>query len=193
MTRTRMTGVVVAAVGAVALIAGLVGTAASGSGHASGSFAWFKPASAPAGWTVARAVGGAALAYPPRWVPIKTDPGTVSAALLAGGSQIAAYLNATPQNGAETRANWRTFRPQHNREEGDRRVRLLAAAGNLPFRSGPGSCVIDSYVTSRAGYREIACLVSGSGSSAVVVAAAPSALWSQQADTLERAVSSFQA
>lgn len=40
-------------------------------------------------------------------------------------------------------------------------------------------------------YHEIACLVSGRGSSAVVVAAAPTALWDQQAGTLERAVSSF--
>jgi hypothetical protein len=33
--------------------------------------------------------------------------------------------------------------------------------------------------------------VSGRGSSAVVVAAAPTALWDQQASTLQRAVSSF--
>jgi hypothetical protein len=51
--------------------------------------------------------------------------------------------------------------------------------------------VIDTYTTSKASYREIACLVSGPGSSAVVVAAAPSALWNQQAATLQRAVSSF--
>jgi hypothetical protein len=51
--------------------------------------------------------------------------------------------------------------------------------------------VIDTYTTSKASYREIACLVSGPGSSAVVVAAAPTALWNQQAATLQRAVSSF--
>jgi hypothetical protein len=35
--------------------------------------------------------------------------------------------------------------------------------------------------------------VSSGGSSAVVIAAAPTALWNQQARTLERAVSSFAA
>jgi hypothetical protein len=124
-------------------------------------------------------------------MPIKTDPGTVSAALLAGGGRINAYLNATPKSGAETLMNWSQFRPQHNREEGDQHVRLLAATTNVSFHSGRGSCVIDSYTTSKAAYREIACLVSGARSSAVVVAAAPTILWSQQAATLERAVSSF--
>jgi hypothetical protein len=51
--------------------------------------------------------------------------------------------------------------------------------------------VIDTYTTSKATYREIACFISDLRSSAVVVAAAPTALWTQQADTLERAVSSF--
>ena len=51
--------------------------------------------------------------------------------------------------------------------------------------------MIDNYTTSKASYHEIACLVSGPGSSAVVVAAAPIPLWDQQAATLQRAVSSF--
>jgi hypothetical protein len=51
--------------------------------------------------------------------------------------------------------------------------------------------VIDTYTTSKASYREIACLVSGPGSSAVVVAAAPTPMWARQAATLERAISSF--
>jgi len=70
-------------------------------------------------------------------------------------------------------------------------VRLIASAQDLSFRSGRGSCVIDDYTTSKATYREIACLASGPGSSAVVVAAAPIGLWHQQAAILERAVSSF--
>ena len=70
-------------------------------------------------------------------------------------------------------------------------VRVIASSSDLTFRSGRGSCVIDDYTTSKATYREIACLVSGAKSSAVVVAAAPSALWDRQAATLERAVSSF--
>jgi hypothetical protein len=70
-------------------------------------------------------------------------------------------------------------------------VRLVSATTEARFRSGRAACVTDTYTTSKASYREIACLVSGPGSSAVVVAAAPTALWDQQAAKLQRAVSSF--
>jgi hypothetical protein len=112
-------------------------------------------------------------------------------ALLDGGGRIEGYLNATPEQGAETLANWSRFRPEHNLDEGGRSVHVIASANQLSFRSGPGSCVIDEYTTSKATYREIACLVSGPRSSAVVVAAAPITLWGRQAARLERAVSSF--
>jgi hypothetical protein len=191
MRRTRVTvGLVVVAVGAALLLA-LAGCGGSGHGRASGPFGWLRPASAPSGWNVARTQGGAVLAYPPGWTPIKTDRGTASVALLAGGERIDGYLNATPRQGTETLADWSRFRPQHNEGEGDRDVRVVAATTDGRFRSGRGACVIDTYTTSKASYREIACLVSGRGSSAVVVAAAPTALWDQQAGTLERAVSSF--
>ena len=176
---------------AVLLIVALAGCGGSGRGRASGPFGWLRPASTPTGWNVARTQGGAMLAYPPGWTPIKTDPGTASVALLGGGGRINGYLNATPRQGNETLADWRRFRPRHNQDEGDRVVRLVAATTTARFRSGRGACVIDTYTTTKASYREIACLVSGRGSSAVVVAAAPSALWNQQAGTLERAVSSF--
>ena len=100
-------------------------------------------------------------------------------------------MTIAPIHRSVTSWNWRQFRPQHNREEGDRSVRLVAATTGVSFRSGRGSCVIDSYTTSKANYREIACLVSGASSSAVVVAAAPNVLFNQQTATLERAVSSF--
>jgi hypothetical protein len=131
------------------------------------------------------------LAYPPGWAPIKTDPGTASVALLGGGDRIEGFLNATPRQGTETLADWSRFRRRHNRDEGDRSVRLVAATTDARFRSGRGACVIDTYTTSKASYREISCLVSGPNSSAVVVAAAPTALWEQQAATLQRAISSF--
>jgi hypothetical protein len=70
-------------------------------------------------------------------------------------------------------------------------VNLIASSTGLAFRSGRGSCVIDDYTTSKATYGEIACLVSGPSSSAVVVAAAPVDSWDQQAASLEQAVSSF--
>jgi hypothetical protein len=163
----------------------------SSHGRASGAFAWLRPARPPAHWKVARIPDGARLAYPPGWRPIATDPGTATVALLRDGHRIDSYLNVTPEQGTETLANWSHFRPKHNLGEGDRRERVNASATDLRFRTGRGSCVIDTYTTSVATYREIACLVSGPRSTAVVVAAAPRAIWSQQAATLQRAVSSF--
>jgi hypothetical protein len=51
--------------------------------------------------------------------------------------------------------------------------------------------VIDSYRTTRTRYREIACLVAGARTSSVIVGAAPSRTWAQQAETIERAISSL--
>jgi hypothetical protein len=194
MTRTRATvGLVALAVAAVLLFAGVGvgGGGQSGHRHASGPFAWLHPAPPPAGWNAARTTRGGTLAYPPGWKPIKTDPGTASVALLGRGGRIDGFLNATPKQGSETLANWSRFRPAHNREEGDRNVHLVASARDLKFRGGRGSCVIDIYTTSKASYREIACLVAGRRSPAVIVAAAPVELWTRHAATLRRAVSSF--
>jgi hypothetical protein len=154
-------------------------------------FAWLRPASAPVGWHIAHTPGGAALAYPPGWNAIETDPGTASVALRGNGGRIDGYLNVTPKQGAETLANWSRFRLQKNRAEGAWNVRLLAATSAARFRSGRGSCVIDLYTTSLTTYEEIACLVSGPGSSDVVVAAAPVRLWPERSAVLERAVSSL--
>jgi len=184
---------------AVAIVIGLVVAACASSLRAdrhssrhdpeSQAFSWLHPAPPPPGWNVARSTGGA-LAYPPGWTPIKTDPGTASVALLGSAGAIDAYLNLTPRQGKETLANWSHFRPAHNKGEGNKDVRVIASSTNLNFRSGHGSCVIDDYTTSKARYREIACLVAGPTSSTVIVAAATTALWDQQAVTLERAVSS---
>jgi hypothetical protein len=192
-TTTRMrapAGLVAVAVAAVVLIVG-VGGGQSGHRRASAPFAWLQPSPPPIGWIVARTAGAATLAYPPGWRPIKTDPATASAALLGGGGRIDGYLNVTPKQGAETLANWSRFRPAHNRREGDQGVRLIASSSGLVFHGGRGACVIDTYTTSARAYREIACLVSGRRSSAVVVAAAPIELWDHQAATLKRAVSTF--
>ena len=179
----------------VAIVATLLTVGLAGGGKSShrshaGPFAWLHPAPPPAGWNVARSRGGA-LAYPVGWTRVKTDRGTASVARLGAGGRIDGYLNATPKQGPETLANWSRFRPGHNLREGDRKERLLASSDNLAFRSGRGACVIDDYTTSKATYREIACLVSAPRTSAVVVAAAPRRLWSRQAATLKRSVSSF--
>src|SRR5436305_11471180 len=156
------------------------------------AFRWLHPAPPPRGWKLARLPSGAAtFAYPRTWRPIRTDPGTASVALLGHAGGIRGYLNLTPRQGTETLANWPSFRIHHLADEGSTDVRLIARAHGLRFRSGRGSCVIDSYRTSRARYREIACLVAGNRTSSVVVGAAPSKTWAQQAETIELAIASF--
>lgn len=182
---------------AAAALAATLGVVALAGGHqpptahAPQAFAWLRPAPAPSGWHVGATRLGARLAYPASWRAIQTDRGTVSAAPAGPGGSFAGYLNATPLGGDETLANWSRFRVAHVAEEGARRVQLEATATGLRFRAGHGSCVIDSYSTSRARFREIACIVAGAHATTVVVAAAPESGWSQQAAVLERAVTSF--
>jgi hypothetical protein len=185
-------------VAAALVIAGCGGTgphSAGGGGAAhrsAGAFAWLSPAAPPAGWTLARLPSGrAALAYPPGWQAIHSDPGTVSAALLGPNGRIRGYLNATPRQGRETLADWAHFRTAHNRDEGDFGLVSEAAARGLRFRTGSGSCVIDRYATVSAHYREIACLVRGPRASTVVVGAALPQDWARLAPQLERSISSF--
>jgi hypothetical protein len=153
------------------------------------AFRWLHPRPPPPGWKLAQLPTGAAtFAYPRTWRPIRTDPGTASVALLGHGRSIRGYLNLTPRQGAETLANWPSFRIEHLGDESSTDVRLIASAHGLSFRSGHGTCVIDSYRTTRALYREIACLVAGAHTSSVIVGAAPSKTWAQQAETIERAI-----
>jgi hypothetical protein len=156
------------------------------------AFAWLHPSPPPSAWPLAHLIGTTTLAYPPGWHRIHSDPGTVSAALVDRHSGLVVdYVNATPQQGEETLQNWATFRPDHNREEGDSHVQVLAAGRGLQFRNGEGSCVIDRYRTPRTSYQEIACLVRGSRGTSVIVASTLAARWHQTAAELERSVSSF--
>jgi hypothetical protein len=193
--RLAFLGLALAAALAFAGCGGAGSKPVAGTGPAAGSsgaFAWLSPAAPPGGWTVAHLPSGrAALAYPPGWHAIRTDPGTVSAALMGKHRLIRGYLNATPRQGAESLANWAHFRTAHNRHEGDFGLVTEAAATGLRFRSGNGSCVIDSYATSSAHYREIACLVRGSRASTVVVGAALPRDWARLAPQIERAISTF--
>jgi hypothetical protein len=179
----------------IAAMLGVWGGVADGSASVNAqtpAFRWLHRQHPPRGWKLARLPsGGATFAYPSTWRPIRTDPGTASVALIGNAGSIRGYLNATPRQGTETLANWPSFRIQHLREEGSTDVRGIASAHGLAFRSGRGSCVIDSYRTSRARYREIACLVAGTHTSSVVLGAAPSKTWAQQAKTIERAISSL--
>ena len=179
----------------IAAVLGVWGGAADGSTLPNGqapAFRWLQPQPPPTGWKLARLPSGAAaVAYPRTWRPIRTDPGTASVALLGHVGGIRGYLNLTPRQGTETLANWPSFRIHHLADEGSTDVRLIARANGLRFRSGRGSCVIDSYRTSRTRYREIACLVAGARTSSVLVGAAPSKTWTRQAETIERAIASL--
>jgi len=180
------------AAAAIAAVVGVWGGAAYAGASVDAQapvFRWLHPRPSPPGWKLARLPSGAAtFAYPRTWRTIRTDPGTASVALLGPGRIIRGYLNLTPRQGAETLANWASFRIEHLGDEGSRDVRLIASAHGLSFRSGHGTCVIDSYRTSRARYREIACLVAGTHTRSVIVGAAPSNAWAQQAETIERAI-----
>ncbi len=157
------------------------------------AFGWLRPSPPPRAWHTSQLRGGVArLAYPLGWQPIRTDPGTFSAAIRAPTGEILGYLNATPHQGAETLSNWGSFRLDHNRDEGDVDVKSVASATGLRFLSGRGSCVIDTYTTSSGrSYREVACIVAGARATTVVVGAAPPVRWSRQGPALERAISSF--
>jgi hypothetical protein len=182
---------------AAAALAATLGIVVLAGGHqppparGSQAFAWLRPAMVPGGWRVGVTRSGATLAYPASWREIQTDRGTVSAAPDGPGGSFAGYLNATPLGGDETLANWSRFRVAHVAEEGAHRVQLEATANGLRFRAGHGSCVIDSYTTSRARFREIACIVAGARATTVVVAAAPAAGWPRRSPVLEQAVASF--
>ena len=120
------------------------------------AFAWLRPSPPPRAWHTSQLPGGMArLAYPPSWQSIRSDPGTFTAAVRAPTGEIRGYLNATPRQGAETLSDWGSFRVDHNRYEGDVKVRPVTSATNLRFRSGHGSCVIDTYASSSGrSYRE---------------------------------------
>lgn len=134
------------------------------------------------------------MSYPPGWKTISGDRGTATVVLPRGQSGYLGYLNLTPRQGAETLANWSRFRVQHNREEGDRHVTLLAAASGQPFGEGRASCVKDSYATSTgARYIEIACLAAGRRGSVVIVGASPPGSWRRVSPELQRAISSLSA
>lgn len=153
-------------------------------------FSWVRPGPAPGDWRVARLASGAEMFYPPGWHTIRGDIGTVTAAKLSGERRFTGYLNLTPRQGNERAATFPDFRLRHNRSEGDSNVKMIASARGLKFRGGTGSCVQDSYsTTSGAHYVEIACLVAGPHSTAVIVGAAPPASWTKQRAVIERAIS----
>lgn len=179
---------------ASALVAlAFLGAAACGDAK-QGPFGWLHARSAPASWTAVRIPTGSVLSYPPGWQTVHGDRGTATVTLLGSGGQLAGYLNVTPRQGDEKLAGWASFRVSHNADEGDRGVKLLGSASGLKFLDGRGSCVKDSYLTSiGARYIEIACIVQGSTSASVIVAAVPPSAWARVSPQLERAIEGFRA
>jgi hypothetical protein len=178
---------------AVALAAGGEGESKPHVGRRPTGFAWLHPETVPPGWRTLLLPGSAArLSAPASWEAAGGDPGTKTLVSRGPAGAIIGYLNATPRQGEENAADWAGFRVAHNRGEGDREVRRLAAARDLHFRSATGSCVIDTYLTGSGNrYREIACLVAGRSSTTVIVAAAPPSRWHAERSVLRRAVSAF--
>jgi hypothetical protein len=155
-------------------------------------FAWLRPGPAPAAWPLARIATGAAMAYPPGWHTVTGDAGTATVALQNAGDDFLGYLNLTPRQGDETPRGWVSFRVGHNVGEGDRDIRTLAAARDLRFRTGRGTCIRDAYVTARgAQFIELACLVAGPNATSVIVGAAPPREWARMSLVIERAISAF--
>jgi hypothetical protein len=185
-----------AVIGSIVAVAGAVG----GPGESSPStilrpstFSWLQPGGAANGWPTSRLPDSPArLPQPPGWSRERGDPGTRTEVLRGPSGRIAGYLNATPRQGTESPGDWTEFRVAHNREEGERGVRLLAAATGLRFRSAIGSCVLDSYRTEGGNrYREVACIVSGRTATTVIVGAAPPGRWRAEAPTIQRAIEDF--
>jgi hypothetical protein len=158
------------------------------------AFAWLAQGPAPSTWSALTTPSGeVTLPYPPGWRILHGDAGTVSTALRDSAGRYLGYLNATPRQDGERLRGWPSFRTRHNRAEGDRGVRQIAAAEGLRFIGARGSCVIDDYLSRVASnpYREIACFVAGPRSSSVFIGAALRSDWGKLARSLERAASAF--
>jgi hypothetical protein len=107
--------------------------------------------------------------------------------------KILAYVNVTPRERGEQLRGFARFRVHLLAEDDDRDVHSDSSAGDLAFRAGIGSCVIDDYLT-RVGdnhYKEIACFVVGQHASSVVVVAGANADWTHFLPLLRKSVASF--
>jgi hypothetical protein len=176
---------------AVALLVVLVARPASGSSL--GSFGWIK-ASAPTTWTrVAVPAGLGTVAEPTGFRMVKTDPGTVSLAMVDSAGTFVGYLNVTPRQGSESLGDWADFRIDHLRDDGTVSVHEDATIQSVKRGSVVRSCVVDDYVTTvgHHPFHEVACFVTGSFPSSVVVASVPvgdpAHLWTE----LQEAVASY--
>jgi hypothetical protein len=186
---------------AVTILASVAAIAVAGAtfallgGSPGRAFPALVPAAAPAGWPQ-RALpnGTAVLSYPPSLRLVSGDADAVSAAQVSSAGAFQLYLNATPRQGDEQLRGWAAFRLRLLTADDAASARELAAAQDVAFRGGTGSCIIDQYVT-RIGahsYQEIACLVQGRAGASVIVAAAPAATWANASPLVLQAVAAYQ-
>ena len=184
-----------AVLASVAAVAVAIATFALAGGSPGRAFPALVPAAAPAGWPhLTLPNRTAVLSYPPSLRPVSGDTDAVSAAQVSSGGVFQLYLNATPRQGDEQLRGWAAFRLRLLTADDAASAHELAAARDVTFRGGTGSCVIDTYVT-RIGahhYQEIACLVQGRASASVIIAAAPAATWAQASPLLLQAVAAYQ-
>jgi hypothetical protein len=157
-------------------------------------FVWFRAGAAPSGWqSMELPDRTAVLSVPPDATPMPGDPGSVSAVVTGPHGELRIYLNATPQQGAESATNWAGFRLAHLTGENAASATRLSYRARMPFRGGTGACVEDTYIT-RIGahkYREMACLVTGSRGGSVLVVATPAPSWDRDRAVLEQAVDAY--
>jgi hypothetical protein len=157
------------------------------------SFSWFVPHAAPPTWHSFTAVQGTvSVSDPPKLKPLGGSGGALSFAARGPRGAYYAYLNVTPQQGAENLGTWAAYRLSVLRRSAVR-VHEDAEANDLPFTGGTGACVIDDYTT-RAGanpFHEIACFVEGPHSGSVIVVAAPPRSWPDYAAPFERVISAY--
>jgi hypothetical protein len=192
--RVAARGAIVVAGLIVAFLASACGSAGSAAtaGHTVGAgvLASLRTQAAPHDWRPVRlSAGGAALAAPPGWRRVSGDPGSATFVLGANADHPRAYLNETPATEEEQLGSWVGFRLSHNRGEGDRNVRLLAARGELRLgESVAARCVQDAYTSGTTRYTEIACLAQAPSGRTVIVAASPTPAWQQERATLMRAI-----
>lgn len=162
---------------------------------AQSGFPAFDLAAAPATWRQLRLPDGSGvLSYPPSLRPVRGDSDAVSVARVSPRGAYQFYLNATPRQGEERLAGWAAFRLHLLRSDDAASAHEVAAAQDVRFHGGTGSCVMDSYITKIHAnhFQEIACLVQGSSAASVIVAAAPAAHWAQARPLLLRAVAAYQ-
>lgn len=159
-----------------------------------GALSRLGSASAPRTWRRATvASGSATLFYPPNWLPIRGDSGTVTAALRARNGIYHGYLNLTPLEGAEQLAGWAAFRTTRNGQEGDEQTRIVASAENLRVAGARASCVLDDYLSAVGShpYRELACIVAGRHHTDVFVGATLASEWPTLGAVIERAAAAL--